>query len=536
MSQSLYDQFHAAVVRYPKNEAERFENRTYTYTQLNRRILNCAKRLKTLGIQPGEIVAVSLPNCPLAIDLFYGLNAIGAISYNIHPLTPAKTLAGLMARAGAKRLFCLSLSANEDRKAFSQDLQVISINPYQGIRPLKSLVVKKMSKLSKDVIRFEKIGKAKDLTLVHPDDSADAVYLNTGGTNGDPKIVRLSNGAINYLALQGKSLIPAEIKDIKMLTAIPLFHGFGLAMGVHTPLSHGASTVLMLKFKTKEAIAHIRKGRATVIIGVPALYNALLSKPLFYGPHLAKQIISFIGGDNVSQALLDRWDKAMRDNGSKARLFEGYGLTETVTCSNVNTYGKEKKGSIGKPLPGITEKIVDVTTRKDLQPGQLGEILISGPTLMNGYFHDESQSQAVLFKDPEGRIWLSTKDYGSIDEDGYLYFKQRLRRVVKVNGEALCPKDVEDVIYRLPEVFEAYCYGVPHPKKGHCFRLAVIVRRDLASEREEVIRAKIQAAIKEALPPSYQPDRIVFYPSLPHTPVGKLDLKAFEALDPDSTR
>ncbi|MFA6829917.1 MAG: class I adenylate-forming enzyme family protein [Bacilli bacterium] len=533
MNNSLYDQFLQTCNKYPNSLAERFESSTWSYSKLNKRIVACAKKLQALGVKKGEIVSVSLPNCPLAIDLFYAISAIGAISYNIHPLTPASSIEDLMRKASSEKLFCLCLYSKNIRSHLATDITLISINPYQGINPIKSFAIMKMSGKADNTLPFEKIRKAKSFKKITVNPEDDAIYLNTGGTNGDPKIVRLSNRAINHQAEQGYNLIGGKVQNIKMLTAIPLFHGFGLAMGVHTPLSHGASTVLMMKFNTKEAIKHIRKGRATVIIGVPALFNALLSKKEFYGPFLSKQIISFIGGDSVNQSLLDRFDQAMKDNGSSARLFEGYGLTETISCSNVNTFANNRKGSIGKPLPGIEEKIVDSETRKELPVNTPGEILISGKTLMNGYLRDETLTEEVLFKDEKGKLWLSTKDYGYIDADGFLYFKQRLKRIVKVNGETLCPKDLENQIMKLNEIFECYCYGVNHSKKGHCFRLAIVLKREYKNSNPNSIKEAVYNQIVNTLTPGYYPDRIDIYESFPHTNVGKIDSKFFDESNND---
>lgn len=526
MSLSLYDQFHKVALEYPKNEALRFENLLLNYEQLDKKIIDTVKILKTLNIKKGDVISVSLPNCPISIYLFYAINALGAISYNIHPLTKAKTIDKMMKETNSKILFSLSLNREELENNLSKEIKIILINPYYKVNLIKYFYIKNKTGHIKSAIPFEYIKKSKEnIDLYNPSEKEDSVYLNTGGTNGDPKVVRLSNDAINYLALQGYDLIQGPKENIKMLTAIPLFHGFGLGMGVHTPLSHGASTVLMLKFNTKEAIRYIQKGYATVILGVPALFNALLSKEKFYGPFLKKQVISYIGGDNVPKALIEKWNKAMKDNGSDARLYEGYGLTETVTCCSVNTrYNRSKDGSIGKALPGIEIKIRDIETGEILKPNMPGEIIISGPTLMNGYLN--STNDGVLFE-MDSKTYLSTKDYGYLDEDGYLFFKQRMRRIVKVNGESLCPSDVENIVLKIDDIYEVYCYGAKDLKRGHCLRLAVSKKDDSKlsdSNLESLIREKISTS----LTPNYMPDKIIFYKRLPHTPVGKIDTTKFE--------
>lgn len=527
MSESLYDQFKKAEEQHPDNLALRFEKKTYTYRKLDQEIRDCAKRLASCGIKKGDVVSVSLPNCPISVHLFYAISLLGAISYNIHPLTKASQVSKMMKKAGSRILFSLSLNCKDLNDNLDKDIRCIIVNPYYRENRIKYLIVRKRSGEKGRLVPYESLKKEKRIEAVHPKEKEDSVYLNTGGTNGDPKIVRLSNESINYLARQGYPLIQGKIEDIRILTAIPLFHGFGLGMGVHTPLSFGASTVLMLKFNTKEAIRYLRKGQATVLLGVPALYNALLSRKKFYGPFLRKQIIAYIGGDSVPKSLLQRWNNAMEQYGSKARLYEGYGLTETVTCCTVNTrFERSRENSIGHALPGIDILIRNPETNEIRKPYQDGEIMIAGPTLMNGYL-GQKENDPEVFVTIDGKKYLSTKDWGYLDKDGYLYFRQRMRRIVKINGESLCPKDVEDIVLEDKNVYEAYCYGVRDEKRGHCFRLALSKNKDSALQ-DEALRTELFSLIQNKLPPSYLPDRIDIYETLPHTPVGKIDTTKFK--------
>jgi long-chain acyl-CoA synthetase len=316
------------------------------------------------------------------------------------------------------------------------------------------------------------------------------------------------------------------------MTAVPMFHVLGLGMAIHVPFSAGASACLILKFNTKEAINQMKRGNANVIIGVPALYNALLSRDKFYGPHLKKQIVAYLGGDYCPMSLIERWNGAMEKYGSKARLFVGYGLTETSTACNVNTFGgRNKYGSVGKPLPGVLNKIIDPDTGEELPAGKYGEILVGGPSLMTGYFDDEKLNEKTLFKDKDGNQWLHTMDYGCMDEDGYLYFKQRLRRIVKVNAETLCPSDVEEVVNSLPGIYESYCYCVPNARKGNIFRLLAVIRRGDHPLSEEEAEKAIKEAVKKSLPPAYFPDKIIFMKKLPRTPLGKIDISSIEGAE-----
>lgn len=526
---SLYEQFKQAAQTYPRNLAIRFENQTLSYRKVNKKIKKEARRLATLGVKAGSVVSVSLPNCPEAVYLLYAISYLGAISYNIHPMTPAPMMKTLIERAHSDILLCLSLNANDYRKTLPTSVKVVAINPYYGVNPIKAWVVKRRSNYRKDVVRMSKIKPAKRVAVFPSHDEDDAIYLNTGGTNGEPKIVRLSNRAINYMGSQTPYLVTDDLPllDMRMFAVIPMFHAFGLAMGIHIPLSIGSTTVLMLKFKTKACIKLIRKGQVNVILGVPAIFNALLSRDSFYGPWLKKQKVAFVGGDSIPQSLLDRWNEAMEKAGADGRLYEGYGLTETSSACNINYFKANKRGTIGKPLVGVSQMIIDLESKEPLPPNTLGEICVSGPTVMTGYL-DSDDLNATCFIEKDGKKYFCTQDYGSIDEEGYITFRQRLRRIVKINAETLCPSDVEDCVMHLADVFECYCYGIPDERKGHVFALAVVTRKGDHERDEAYVEKEIRDYIAKNLPPSHMPKVITFYTKLPRTAVGKVDAAYFD--------
>ena len=530
---SIYEQVAETIKKYPLAKAIVFENKKYNYHQFGREILKAASKLAALGIKPRDVVTVLLPNSPESVFIFYGLSAIGAISYNIHPLTPATTVAKMMKRVNSKYLISLINTAHDNWVSMPNDVKVIGVNPYVGISFFKASYLNYLGRNTEGVIKFWKVKGLPTVPLYSPkEEREDAVYLNTGGTNGEPKVVRISNESMNHVGSNSYQLIGGKVTDIGIMTAVPMFHVLGLGMAIHVPFSAGASACLILKFNTKEAINQMKKGNANVIIGVPALYNALLSRDKFYGPHLKKQIVAYLGGDYCPMSLIERWNEAMEKYGSKARLFVGYGLTETSTACNVNTFGgRNKYGSVGKPLPGVLNKIIDPETGEELPAGKYGEILVGGPSLMTGYFDDEKLNEKTLFKDKDGNPWLHTMDYGCMDEDGYLYFKQRLRRIVKVNAETLCPSDVEEVVNSLPGIYESYCYGVPNARKGNIFRLLAVIRRGDHPWSEEEAEKAIKEAVKKSLPPAYFPDKIIFMKKLPRTPLGKIDISSIEGAE-----
>jgi long-chain acyl-CoA synthetase len=283
---TLYEQLRASALAHPKDEAARFENKTWTYTAFLRQVDKAARKLERLGVKENDVIAVSLPNCPDALFLLYAINKVGAVSYNIHPLTPPAQMKGMLEKAKASMLFVLSLSADRYRKEIPLSFRLVAINPYRHVEFFKMLAVRLMSHSLKGISRYWMIRPVLKSHFVPANRKKedDAVYLNTGGTNGEPKIVRLSNGAINTLAFEGYPLVGGDVRNIKMLTAIPLFHGFGLSMGAHTILSIGGSTILMMKFKTKDAIKSSKKAMPPASSGclpfITPSFRAMLSMGL----------------------------------------------------------------------------------------------------------------------------------------------------------------------------------------------------------------------------------------------------------------
>ena len=523
---NLYELFLKQVDRYPGATALSYESLDWTYLRLNAEILKTVAKLRSLGVKKGDIVALNLPNCPQAVTIFYAINAIGAIAYLIHPLTPAAQLATFLKKTDCRYFFCLSLNAKDYAQEI-KEAKIIAVNLYHGVSFFKALAVRAMSgKLPEGVLPYERL-KGHDQEVKNEfKDHEPCVYLNSGGTNGEPKVIMLSNEAIGYLGLEGLAIIGVEDPTtVKMLTVIPMFHGFGLAMGVVAPLSNGATTVLMTKFHSKEACALLSKNRANTIIGVPALYNALLSSPYFKEEACRNLFVAYVGGDNVTKTLIDSFNSFIEKEGGKAKLFEGYGLTETVTVSNVNRWKECKEGTVGRPLRGIKEVILSLDDGHILGPNEEGEVAISGPALMEGYFMDPGLTEQT-FKVIDGEKYVLTKDLGFLDEDGYLHFRQRLRRVAKVNGVPVCPSDLEKLALEDPNIYEAYAYPVKDERLGSVLELA-LVKRKQSQMGEKEIEENILAEIAKNLPVYYRPKKLYFLEALPRTAVGKIDSSKF---------
>lgn len=528
--QSIYKTILTSASCWPRNTALIYMYHKFTYEHLLRRINQFAKSLKKIGVQKDEVVTVCLPNIPDAIYLLYAINQIGAISNIVHPLYNFNQMEENIKVTKSKILFCLDTTYQMFKGLESSGVKVLACSPANELYPIEKLVYfhmnrKKIGKIAREnttiPFYFEKRETEFDERFYN-----DTVYLNSGGTSGKAKIISLSSYAMNALAHYGPWIIDVDDgKNIGMLAVLPMFHGFGLEMGVHIVLSFGAVCVLMPKFNRKQTIKYIKKNQIQLMIGIPILYESLLSKKKFNGKMLKNLNIAFVGGDFVSTNLLKSFNQLMIENGSKCRLREGYGLTETVCVCAVNTHHHHKAATSGMALPNVSFKVIDPKTLEDLGYNKEGELCISGETLMNGYVYaeDPKANERAFLIDKDGTKWLRTGDFCSVDEDGYVSFKQRLKRIIKVSGVPVFPSMVEDSASAYSFVYECAAIGVEDKRHGHIIKLFVVLHREYKGTVDAAKKA-IEDKIIRDLGIYAKPKEIVFVDSLPHTFVGKIDV------------
>ena len=538
---SLYSAFcEGAETGGPKAPALLFMNAKYSYGKVKKEIDSLACALKNFGIKRGEVVTIAMPNIPQTVYCLYGANAVGAVAYPVHALSSEDQIGDMMQKTDSRILFALDAFADKyENLCKTRGIKLISCNPTDGLNFAVRTVYKLQNKLklsyAEDYADFvrKNMGTGADVkSFPKLDPKETAVLLNSGGTSGDPKTVELSAFALNALDANGYELLNTRnVVGEYMLSALPYFHGFGLCMGLHAMLWHGGCNVLLPKFKRKTAVSYVRKGKINYMIGVPALYSALLSHKGFNGKCLRKIKVGFVGGDFIPQTLLEEFDARMRQFGSKARLFEGYGLTETVTVACVNTHENNKSGTVGRAVGGVEIKAFSTDTLKNFamdggDDKNCGELCLSGLTLMNGYYKDPEATDKTFFVDDNGVRWLKSGDYGFVDADGYVHFKQRLKRIIKVSGVSVFPAEIEQAVSRVSGVSQICAHAVPDEKKGTAIRLVVETSRsDLDKMREE-----INEVIENKLSRDCRPREIVFTKRLPLTKMNKIDIETLKTL------
>ena len=506
--------------------------RKRTYQNFLREIDDCARSLKQLGVKAGECVSICMPNTPEAIISFYAVNKIGAIANMIHPLSSENEIKYYLNLTDSKYIITIDLAFNKifhiAKKTKIKKAIIVSVKDSMplGLSIGYQLTQGRKIKLeSSDLIMkwkdFIRQGKNYD-KKINPHHSGDetAAILYSGGTTGYPKGIELTNMNFNALAMQSFEACATLSEKDTVLAVMPVFHGFGLGICIHTVQYFGGTSILLPKFDAKTFDQLILKNKPNIIAGVPTLYEALLQNKGLEGKDLSflKCVIS--GGDSLSVSLKKKIDKFLRSHGAKIQIREGYGLTECVTGSCLTPVNYYREGSIGIPYPDTYYKIVKPDTIDELPYGEEGEIVISGPSVMKGYLKDSKETKKILKKHKDGLVWMHTGDIGLMDPDGFVYFKQRLKRVIVSSGYCIYPQYIENIIDSHPDVLMSCVIGIPHPYKKEVAK-AFIVLKDKNKQSEEVMESIKELCEKELAKYSW-PYEYEFRDELPKTLVGKV--------------
>ncbi len=527
-NKTLYAAVKDSAALFPDKTALLFLGAKIDYASFIRDIDAVAGFLVGLGIQKGDAVTVCMPNIPQCAVVFYAASKIGAVAHMVHPLAPKAQLSEYMDSVKSKLLVLPDIMIDKyEELILSKKTLLCSPAHYLGfvrriLFSLKTMPLVNRVKKSENVYFYS--DAVKCMPPSEPDfadPQATAVYLHSGGTGGHPKTIELSSRAINALTDNGMEILGiTSFNGGCMLAVLPMFHGFGLAMGMHAMLCHGGCNTLMPKFHTYDTIKLIEQNKINYLIGVPVLYNALLSKPEFSGEKLKNLRQAFVGGDYVPKKLLEDFNARMSENGSSARLYEGYGLTETVTVCAVNTTYAHRDGSVGKPVRGITIRAFSEDL-KPLETGKTGELCIAGDELMNGYYGDPEATNRAFFV-YDGVKYVRSGDIGYVDEDGFVYFVSRIKRIAKVSGVNVFPSEIERLTMdEIEKIKETCAVAAPDERTGEAIVLFVSLK-DKTEDRESFAEY-VCDFIEQRLSPFARPKKVFFVDEFPKTLIGKVD-------------
>lgn len=530
--------FLEAVARYPENIAIEYYGRTYTYRAFYEMIRDTAKSLKSQGVKEGDTIAICMPNTPEAILMFYAANMVGALVSLIHPLSAEKEIQNYINGSGATFLLSLDLVYDKVHNIVDNTCikKIVIASAGDSLKTIKKFLYKFKNRgtvpkieLTDDIMtwnEFINYGYDYQGEIACLKGSNDpAVILYSGGTSGDPKGILLTNMNFNALALSCHKMIEQSGVGESILAILPIFHGFGLGVCIHTTLGCGMRVVLVPNFNPKDFGKLLHKHKISIVCGVPSLFESL-TKTSMGKNDLSKLKSAISGGDFMSKDLKNKVDTYFREHGSNAEIRVGYGLTEASAAICVTPTGEYRESSIGVPFPDTYIKVVRVGTHDEVPYGEDGEICISGPTVMMGYLNNLEETIQTLQIHEDGRTWLHTGDVGSMDKDGFVYFKQRVKRIIISNGYNLYPSYIETIINSHPDVFTSTVIGIPHPKKVQVAKAYIVLKDGVKPSKdvEKSIRLHCEKNLaRYSLPAVYE-----FRESLPKTLVGKVAYRELE--------
>ncbi len=537
---SMFTCVQKTAEKYPEYVALEFQNKKTTYSEMISQIELIAQSLLASGVKKGDYVSVVAPNTPQALNMVYAINRIGAIANMIHPLLSVSEIKQLVENVESVAVLTFDLLYQKiaeiewetPRKPLMIIARIADALPFY-LKPL--YLIKNKVNLSfnpnHEIIYwndFLKKGKSRKETL-DPDDGKGediAVIHYSGGTTGLPKGVMLQNKAFNATVVQSSEIKPFDVKDRagkKVLGLMPVFHGFGLAMCMHMTLAEGGHLCLVPKFDYKACTRLIFKKKINHIYAVPALYEALCRSEEIEKSDLSFIDMVAISGDKCDKKLINRMNKYLEKGNSKARMLEAYGQTESVSGVAINPFFAPREDSAGIPFPDNEIKIVKIGTHETLPAWEDGEICVVSPTQMKGYYKNEAETARALQKHADGKLWLHTGDIGCMDEDGYIYFRQRHSRMIIVAGNNVYPTQIENVINTCENVNTSCVIGITG--KAGVQKIVAVVQPTSTDIDFELLRKEILKVCEKNVADYARPQEIVFREEMPKTAMGKVSFK-----------
>ena len=536
---SMMDAVTAVAEQYPDQAAYTFQGVKTTYRELVEQAHRVARAFAAAGVRKDDRVTVCLPNCPQAVLCFYGLNLIGAVATMIHPLSSVGEIA-------------FYLRDSESKVAVTLDQFYGKFQDVMKEQPLDKLIIATIGDALTPVLRagywltqgrklqvpeivapaekwrtFLKNGDAYEQPyLVKRKAEEPAAILFSGGTTGVTKGILLSNLNFNALGLQTIAMATTFEPGQRMLAAMPMFHGFGLGVCIHTMLVAGGTCILVPRVSVESYAKLLKKEQPNYIAGVPTLYEGITRNPYMKDVNLACLRGVFSGGDSLSIELKKKFDLFLKEHGANVQVREGYGTTECVTASCLTPYDMYREGSIGLPFPDTYYKIVKVGTTDEVPYGEEGEICLTGPSMMMGYINQPEETANTLRTHADGRTWIHTGDLGFMDEDGFVYFRQRIKRMIITSGYNVYPSQLENIIDAHEAVQMSCVIGVKDPYKMQKVKAFVVLKPGIVETPE--LMASIREHCSRHIAKYAMPYEIEVRDSLPKTLVGKVAYTVLE--------
>ena len=517
-----------------------YYGRKFAYADLIVNVKKTAAALRGAGVKKGDIITVVSIMTPEIIALFYAADMMGATLNLVDPRYSVEGIREYIEEVDSHLLVCLNVVYERCRQAAKRTNveKVIVLSPADSLPPVMAvgykLTTPDKNKYASNVIRWKQFIKGGEgqSTAAEPYDPDHAcVVVHTGGTTGSPKGVMLTDDCFNGIALQFQAYPKLFHRGQKLMNVMPPFIAYGFACGIHLPLVLGFTVVIIPNLDPDKLGSLVLKHKPEHMFGVPTHYQQLASDPKLRDKDLSFIINYAAGGDSLSRGAEQTVNDFLAAHGARYPIAKGYGMTEVSSAATVAAGLDNKPGSVGIPMVNTVVAAFEPGTDQELPIGQRGELCISGPCLMKGYYNKPEETAILLRRHPDGRVWAHTGDMGYLDEDGFVYLDSRIKRmIIRHDGFKVFPSMIENVVSRHPAVHQCSVVGCADKDhtQGRLPFVYIVLKADTTAKKKQVIR-ELERMCAEELPEYVQPVAYKFISSMPMTPVGKVDYRQLEA-------
>lgn len=517
-----------------------YYGRKFTYADLIVNVKKTAAALRGAGVKKGDIITVVSVMTPEIIALFYAADMMGATLNLVDPRYSVEGIREYIEEVDSHLLVCLNVVYERCRQAAKRTNveKVIVLSPADSLPPVMAvgykLTTPDKNKYASNVIRWKQFIKGGEgqSTAAEPYDPDHAcVVVHTGGTTGSPKGVMLTDDCFNGIALQFQAYPKLFHRGQKLMNVMPPFIAYGFACGIHLPLVLGFTVVIIPNLDPAKLGSLVLKHKPEHMFGVPTHYQQLASDPKLRDKDLSFIINYAAGGDSLSRGAEQTVNDFLAAHGARYPIAKGYGMTEVSSAATVAAGLDNKPGSVGIPMVNTVVAAFEPGTDQELPIGQRGELCISGPCLMKGYYNKPEETAILLRRHPDGRVWAHTGDMGYLDEDGFVYLDSRIKRmIIRHDGFKVFPSMIENVVSRHPAVHQCSVVGCADKDhtQGRLPFVYIVLKAGITAKKKQVIR-ELERMCAEELPEYVQPVAYKFISSMPMTPVGKVDYRQLEA-------
>ncbi|MFA5536466.1 MAG: AMP-binding protein [Bacillota bacterium] len=527
----LLEVFEQVVKKYAKNTAINFYGKKITYQELGDHIDRLATALADLGLKKGDRIALYLLNSPQFVISYLAVLKIGAIVTPINPVYTSIEVKHQLSDSGAKTIICQDILYDNVQKTGLKLDNVIITGIGEYLPFIKKALGKSLiGKISRDMeIPDIKIAEEKGLYQyqellkkypakppqieINPQEHL-AVLAYTGGTTGPPKGAMLTHYNLMSVYKQVTTFWPVmeEGKEV-VIAFLPFYHIYGQIVAMFNSLFMGATIVLFTTVDLDDILLAIDGQKATFLFGVPTFFEYLKEHDKTGRTNWKRLKLITCGADTLHETTVDSWKKRTGTN-----IVEGYGMTETTAVTHANPMGRSKKGSFGLPMSNVVAAVINPDTNEFIPQGEVGEMIVKGPNIMQGYWQAQAETDKVLIE-KEGELWLKTGDFVKMDEEGYFFFYDRKRDLIKYKGYSVFARDIEDYLYQHPQIKQVGVIGVPEPTVGQLVKANIVLQNEA---RGKVSEEDILDYCRQGLAHYKIPKIIEFRGELPQTDVGKI--------------